>query len=61
YDAKRFQPSLLGKEFLKTLLLNAVGTEDAEQIRAETFSPGKLSTRYQSVNMEIHQRIETLK
>ncbi len=61
YDAKRFQPSLLGKQFLQTLLNNAVGAEDVESIRVETFNAGKLSTRYQSVNMEIHQRIETIK
>lgn len=61
YDAQRFQPSQLGKEYLRTMLTNAVGAEDVEQIRAETFNPGKLSTRYQSVNLEIHQRIEVLR
>ena len=61
YDAQRFQPSLLGKQYLQTMLTNAVGAEDVEQIRAETFNPGKLSTRYQSVNLEIHQRIETIR
>ncbi len=61
YDAQRFQPSQLGKEYLRTMLTNAVGAEDVEEIRAETFSAGKLATRYQSVNLDIHQRIETLR
>ena len=61
YDKQRFQPSLLGKQYLQTMLTNAVGADDVEQIRSETFSAGKLSTRYQSVNLEIHQRIEVLK
>lgn len=61
YDHQRFQPSELGKAYLRTMMTTAVGAEDVEQIRAETFNAGKLTTRYQSVNLEIHQRIETLR
>jgi len=61
YDAQRFQPSRLGKEYLMTILTNAIGFDDVEELRAETFSPGKLSTRYQSVNIDIQRRIETVK
>jgi ATP-dependent phosphofructokinase / diphosphate-dependent phosphofructokinase len=61
YDKARFQPSKLGQEYLRTMLTTAVGADDVEQIRAETFAPGKLSTRYQSVNIDIHRRIETIK
>jgi len=61
YDAQRFQPSTLGKEYLRTMLTNAVGAEDVEDIRMSTFNAGKLSTRYQSVNLDIHQRIEVLR
>jgi ATP-dependent phosphofructokinase / diphosphate-dependent phosphofructokinase len=60
YDYQRFQPSLLGKNYLRSVLTGAIGTEDVEQIRADMFSPGKLSTRYQSVNIDIQRRIETL-
>ncbi len=61
YDAERFQPSRLGKQYLQTVLTNAIGQDDMESLRAEMFNPGKLSTRYQSVNIDIHRRIEMLK
>ena len=61
YDAERFQPSRLGRQYLQTVLTNAIGHDDMEALRAEMFNPGKLSTRYQSVNIDIHRRIETLK
>lgn len=61
YDAQRFQPSRLGKEYLMTMFSNGIGNDDVEQIRTELFAPGKLSTRYQSVNIDIQRRIETLK
>lgn len=60
YDPERFQPSRLGKQYLLTVLTNAIGQDDMESLRAEMFSPGKLSTRYQSVNIDIQRRIETL-
>jgi hypothetical protein len=61
YDGQRFQPSRLGKEYLMTILTNAIGFDDVEEVRAQTFSPGKLSARYQSVNIDIQRRIEILK
>ncbi len=60
YDVQRFQPSLLGKNYLRSVLTGAIGTEDVERIRTDMFSPGKLSTRYQSVNIDIQRRIETI-
>lgn len=60
YDVERFQPSRLGKQYLLTVLTNAIGQDDMESMRAEMFNPGKLSTRYQSVNIDIQRRIETL-
>jgi 6-phosphofructokinase 1 len=60
YDAERFQPSPLGKRYLQNLLTNAIGHDDTEALRAELFSPGKLSTRFQSINIDIARRIETL-
>jgi 6-phosphofructokinase 1 len=61
YDAQRFQPSRLGKEYLMTILTDAIGNDDTESLRAATFTPGKLATRYQSVNIDIQRRIEVLK
>lgn len=60
YDIERFQPSRLGKQYLLPVMTNAIGHDDVESLRAEMFNPGKLSTRYQSVNIDIHRRIETL-
>lgn len=60
YDAERFQPSRLGKQYLLSVMTNAIGTDDMEALRAEMFSPGKLSTRFQSVNIDIQRRIETV-
>lgn len=60
YDARRFQPSRLAKEYLMTIMTNALGDDDVETLRREIFSPGKLTTRYQSVNIDIQRRIETI-
>lgn len=60
YDVQRFQPSLLGKNYLRSVLTGAIGSEDVERIRTDMFNPGRLSTRYQSVNIDIQRRIETL-
>ncbi len=60
YDAQRFQPSRLGKEYLLSVMTNAIGYDDVESLRAELFAPGKLTTRFQSVNIDIHRRIEHL-
>ena len=61
FDDKRFQPSPIAKEYLRSVLTNALGSEDVEQMRATMFNPGKLSTRYQSVSIDIQRRIERLK
>lgn len=61
YDANRFQPSALGKAYLRTILTTAVGSDDVEQMSRDIFSPGKLVSRYQSVNIDIQRRIETLR
>jgi 6-phosphofructokinase 1 len=60
YDAKRFQPSKRGRDFLKPIFTNALGAEDTEHMLADLFNPGKLRTRYQSVNIDIQKRIEHL-
>lgn len=60
YDAHRFQPSKLGVEYLLPIFSNAIGPDDMEEIRAELFARGNLSTRYQSVNVDVQKRIRYL-
>ncbi len=60
YDATRFQLSKLGKQYLLPIFTDAIGMDDVENIRAELFNPGKLSTRYQSVNIGIQKRLKYL-
>lgn len=57
YDEHRMQPSEFGEEYLKSIFTNAIGADDTEFLRAECFSPGNLSTRYQSVNTDIRKRV----
>lgn len=61
YDRERCMPSALGREYLRTLFSNAIGADDVEDLRANTFAAGKLSNRYQSVAIDIRRRLEFLK
>jgi 6-phosphofructokinase 1 len=60
YDASRFQPSKLGIEFLKPIFTGAIGTGDVEFIRTTLFNPGNLTSRYQSINVDVHKRMRFL-
>jgi len=60
YDATHFQPSKLGVEYLMSIFTNAVGDDDLAVMRDEMFTPGNLSTPYQSVNVDIQKRIQIL-
>lgn len=60
YDPVRMQPSEFGQEYLQTIFTNAIGRDDTEFIQSESFSPGKLSTRYQSANIDIRKRTRFL-
>ncbi|MEZ6063344.1 MAG: 6-phosphofructokinase [Planctomycetaceae bacterium] len=57
YDARRMQLSVFGQQYLRPIFTNAIGWDDVEFMRAELFSPGNLSTRYQSVNIDMRKRI----
>lgn len=57
YDDHKFQPSKLGIAYLRPIFNNAIGPDDMEEIRDDLFSPGNLTTRYQSVNVDIQKRI----
>lgn len=59
YDLERFQPSALGREYLRTIFTNAVSPSDVESI-LPMFSYGNLVHPYQSVNVEINKRIRRL-
>ena len=61
FDGERFQPSRIAKEYLSSILTNALSSEDVELMRATMFNPGKLATRYQSVSIDIQRRMEFLK
>jgi len=61
YDGQRFQPSRIAKDYLRSVLTDALGSEDVELMRSTMFNPGKLATRYQSVSIDIQRRIEVLK
>lgn len=56
YDEHRMHPSEFGEEYLMSIFTNAIGADDVEFLRAECFSAGNLSTRYQSVNTDIRKR-----
>lgn len=60
YDPQRFQPSKRGIEYLLPIFTNAIGADDTERQRKEVFSPGNISTRYQSVNVDVHKRLRFL-
>jgi 6-phosphofructokinase 1 len=60
YDAHRFQPSKLGCQYLMPIFDNAIGSEDVEFIRDELFSAGSLLNRYQSKNVALQKRVQTL-
>ena len=56
----RFQPSKLGVQYLLPIFTNAIGTDDMEHIQRELFSPGNLTTRFRSLNIDIQKRMQYL-
>lgn len=60
YDSERMHLSDFGREYLHPIFTNAIGWDDVEFTRAETFSPGNLTNRFQSVNVDIAKRIRLL-
>ena len=60
YDAHRCQPSKLGVQYLQPIFTNAIGTDDMEDVRVKLFQPGNLTSRYQSVNIDIQKRMQYL-
>lgn len=60
YDARRFQPSKLGVQYLLPIFTHSIGYDDMEDVRVQLFHPGNLTTRYQSVNIDIQKRMRLL-
>jgi len=60
YDATRFQPSEIGRDYLETIFTDAIGHEDLEVLQSRLFHPGNLLTRYQSLNIDIQKRTRVL-
>lgn len=60
YDQERLLPSEFGEKYLRSIFTTAIGWDDIEHMRAQLFSPGNLSTRYQSVNADIRKRTRFL-
>ena len=60
YDANRYQPSEIGREYLETIFTDAIGHEDLEVLHSRLFHPGNLLTRYQSFNIDIKKRTQFL-
>jgi 6-phosphofructokinase 1 len=59
YDAKRFQPSPKGVEYLRSIFTNALGVDDVEATRS-IFDTGNIVHPYNSVNVHINKRIRRL-
>ena len=57
YDEHHMQLSEFGREYLQPIFTDAIGWDDVEWMRAETFSSGNLTNRFQSVNVDIRKRI----
>ncbi len=60
YDQERMSLSLFGRDYLKPIFDHAVGPEDVEHLHTEMFHAGNLSSRYQSINVDVHKRIRFL-
>jgi Na+-driven multidrug efflux pump len=44
-----------------SVVARAIGADDMEEIRTELFAPGNLTTRYQSINVDVQKRIRYLR
>jgi 6-phosphofructokinase 1 len=59
YDARRFQPSAMGVDYLRSIFGDALGLDDVESIRS-IFDTGNLVHPYDSVNVHVNKRIQRL-
>jgi ATP-dependent phosphofructokinase / diphosphate-dependent phosphofructokinase len=57
YDPERMKPSQTGIDYLVPIFQSALGSDDLEAMRTDTFDPHKLSLPYHSVNADVNKRI----
>ena len=60
YDPKLMKPSRLGIEYMMPIFSDAIGEDDAENMRRTLFAAGNLSQPYHSINTDVHKRIRYL-
>lgn len=57
YDSKHLAPSPTGINYLLPIFTNAIGHDDAEDMRQSLFAAGNLTQSFHSVNVDINKRI----
>lgn len=60
YDREFYCVSEFGVEYLRPIFRNAIGADDVECLRLDMFSRGDLTSRYQSVNVDVSKRVRRL-
>jgi 6-phosphofructokinase 1 len=60
YDAKKMRVSAVGARYLRPIFSSAIGHDDVEAIRHQTFDNGNLYRPFHSVNTDMSKRIEYL-
>jgi hypothetical protein len=60
YDPISMKPSRLGIDYLLPIFTDAIGSDDAEEMRQTLFNPGNLAQPYHSINTDIQKRIRFL-
>lgn len=56
YDRDQFRLTGLGRDYLQPIFADAIGWEDVEFIRTETFRAARLNTQYHSVVTDLRHR-----
>ena len=57
YDPKLMKPSRMGIDYLLPIFTDAIGSDDAEYMRQQLFTPGNLAQPYHSINTDVNKRI----
>jgi 6-phosphofructokinase 1 len=60
YDPISMKPSRLGIDYLLPIFTDAIGSDDAEEMRQTLFNPGNLAQPYHSINTDVQKRIRYL-
>jgi 6-phosphofructokinase 1 len=60
YDPISMKPSRMGIDYLLPIFTDAIGSDDAEEMRQTLFNPGNLAQPYHSINTDVQKRIRYL-